>query len=439
MSNIKALRQRKATLVIAQRAINDLTTKEERNMTESESALYENNIKALTSLEESLIREENLLEVERSMAVTHDENQHASSEARNPAAEPKGFKTLGEQLVAVVRASKSDGRDIDPRLLYSLASGLNESAPSDGGFLVQKEFSTELIQRVYEMGDIVSRVRRIPIGANANGIRVNAIDEDSRADGSRWGGILAYWINEADTKIASKPKFRQLELNLNKLVGLCYATDELLQDAAALEAIIQQIFPQEITFKVEDAIISGTGSGQPLGIMNSGAVLTIAKDSSDTTPTVSTPDVLNMYSRLWARSRMNAVWLVNPEVEPKLFPLTLGSGTAVQLLFFPAGSPVGNNVNGTFGRLFGLPVIPNEHMAALGTPGDILLADLSEYLLADKGAPQAASSIHVRFLNDETTFRFVYRVDGQPTWKKPLTPKNGSSTVSPFVALATRS
>jgi HK97 family phage major capsid protein len=86
----------------------------------------------------------------------------------------------------------------------------------------------------------------------------------------------------------------------------------------------------------------------------------------------------------------------------------------------------------------GRPVIPTEHNATLGTPGDIILADLTQYVMADKGAPTTASSIHVRFLNDETTFRFVYRVDGQPVWKKPLTPKNGTNTYSPFVALATR-
>jgi HK97 family phage major capsid protein len=114
----------------------------------------------------------------------------------------------------------------------------------------------------------------------------------------------------------------------------------------------------------------------------------------------------------------------------------LGSGTAVQLLYFPPGTQ--NNPDPLYGRMMGLPVIPVEHCATLGTPGDILLVDLSQYVIADKGAPEAASSIHVRFLNDETTFRFIMRLDGQPTWKKALTPKNGTATQSPFIALATR-
>jgi HK97 family phage major capsid protein len=107
----------------------------------------------------------------------------------------------------------------------------------------------------------------------------------------------------------------------------------------------------------------------------------------------------------------------------------------VQLLYTPPGT---RDNGGQYGMLLGRPVIPVEYCATLGTPGDIILADFSQYVAADKGAPQAASSIHVRFINDETTFRFVYRVDGQPAWKKALTPKNGTNTYSPFITLATR-
>jgi hypothetical protein len=51
---------------------------------------------------------------------------------------------------------------------------------------------------------------------------------------------------------------------------------------------------------------------------------------------------------------------------------------------------------------------------------------------------QAATSMHVRFVTDEMTFRFTYRVDGQPLWNVPLTPFQGSNTKSPFIVLAQR-
>jgi HK97 family phage major capsid protein len=79
-----------------------------------------------------------------------------------------------------------------------------------------------------------------------------------------------------------------------------------------------------------------------------------------------------------------------------------------------------------------------EQAPTLGTVGDIVLADLNQYLLVDKGGVQTATSIHVAFLTDEQVLRFTYRVAGQPLWHSALTPFQGSGTLSPFVSLATR-
>ena len=87
----------------------------------------------------------------------------------------------------------------------------------------------------------------------------------------------------------------------------------------------------------------------------------------------------------------------------------------------PVYLPAGTIATQPYGTLFGRPVIPLEQCSALGDVGDIILADLGEYLLIDKGGINATSSIHVRFLYDENVFRFIYRVDGQPVWNKPLT------------------
>jgi len=134
---------------------------------------------------------------------------------------------------------------------------------------------------------------------------------------------------------------------------------------------------------------------------------------------------------------MNAVWLCNQDILPQLWQMTVGSGTAVALMYQAPGlSPI--SANAPYGTLVGRPVIPVEYCATLGTVGDLVLADLSQYLMIDKGGVSAASSLHVRFLNDENTFRFILRTDGQPIWNSPVTPANGTNTVSPFVSLATR-
>ena len=301
---------------------------------------------------------------------------------------------------------------------------------SDGGFLVQQDFVTELLKRTYETGILASRVKKIPISTNANSLKINAVDEESRANGSRWGGVQTYWEAEADELTASKPKFRQMELSLKKLTGLCYATDELLRDAAALEAVIRQAFAEEFGFKMDDAILSGTGEGEPLGILESDAVVKVDKETGQK-DTLVVENIVKMWNRLWSRSRANAVWYINQEIEPLLYTLKVGDT--------PVYVPAGGLSAKPYGTLFGRPVVPLEQCSAAGEEGDIILADVGQYLLIDKGGVKAASSIHVRFLYDENVFRFIYRVDGRPIWNKPLTPYKGSATVSPFVTLAKRS
>jgi HK97 family phage major capsid protein len=430
-SNLITLRQRAKEKEKSLRALLDKASTESRDLNESEAVKYDEELKALCEIDKSIAREQAILDRERATDPVEDANETAATAAGAPG-QKTGFKSFGEQLAAVIKHERSKGRNSDPRLLA--AAGASEAVPSDGGFLVQKDFSSELLMRLYQTGEIAKRCRRIPIGPNANGVKINAIDEDSRADGSRWGGVLGYWLNEAGTLTASKPKFRRVELQLNKLIALCYATDELLEDAAALEAVISMAFAEEMTFKIEEAILNGTGSGQPLGLLNSGSVISQAKDVGDATATVATNDVLNMYSRLWARSRKNAAWLIDQSIEPKLYPLTLGSGSLGQILLY---TPPGQN-GSAYGSMMGLPVIPHEHGAQVGTPGDIVLADLDQYVLIDKGGVRQDYSIHVNFLSDEGVFRFVYRVDGQTWWKKPLTPKSGGPTQSPFISLATR-
>jgi len=347
---------------------------------------------------------------------------------------PRPFKSFGEQLVAVTKAAR-DGGQADERLLeVNKATGLSEGVASDGGFLVQTDFAAELLKRVYEMGQITSRCRRIPISAGANGLKINAMAETSRATGSRWGGITGYWAAEAGTKTPSTPEFRQMELTLHKLIGLCYATDELLQDAAALEEIVRQGFSEELNFLTEDAVINGSGAGQPLGIMAAPCLVSVAKETGQAAATVVAENVINMWARLWARSRPSAVWLINQDIEPQLHTMSLAVGTGGVPVYLPAG---GLSVS-PYGSLFGRPVIPVEYCQTLGTTGDIILADFSQYLMIDKGGLQSASSIHVRFVYDETAFRFVYRVDGQPAWNAALTPYKGTNKLSPFVVLASR-
>ena len=469
--SIDAIRQRKveiegkiAPLMEQCNAAYNLAKTENRDLTKDEQTLFEANKAKVLSFKTQLADNQFLLDD----AIARLERERGAADAKRVDAEDKnkrridgGFKTLGEQLVAVAAAAR--GARPDPRLFagdfdqngnFRAAGGsdgaMNEAVPSEGGFLVGADHSDKIYQRTYATGSIMSKCTRVPIGAGSNRLKLRIVDEDSRADGSRMGGVLALWENEADAYIYSRGKFRQIELALNKLTGLVYATDELLLDAPALDAWIMQNLPIELTFRVEDALFNGTGAGQPLGVFNTQALLTVNGGGSSASLAVA--DVLAAWAQFWHPGLSNSIasiqqdsltppggtssaaWFVDQSVLPYLFQLQMGTatGAAVILLYHPPGT---NPLYGQYGELLGLPVIPTEHNMNYGTAGDILLADMSQYLLADKGAIQAASSMHVRFVYDEMTFRFTYRVDAQTTWKKPLTPKSGGPNLSPFVCI----
>ena len=341
------------------------------------------------------------------------------------------FAGLGEQMQAVHRAAVVHDRD--PRLVAA-ALGANETIPSDGGFLVQVDSSTELLRRTFDKAQLVSKVRKFPLGANSNGMKINALKDDSRATGSRYGGVRGYWTAEAGTIMSSGPiQWREMELNLKKLAGVTYATDEMLQDAAFLESLLMEAFSDEFAFLLDDVILFGNGAGKPMGFMNSGCKVTVAKETGQAARTIVFENVQNMWSRLWAKSMPNAVWYINQDCYPQLNGMSMVIGTGGVPVYLPPGGLS----QAPYGTLMGRPVMPIEFCETLGTEGDIILADLSQYMMIDKSVA-AASSIHVAFLTGEQAFRFIYRVDGQPIDNKPVTPYKGTATQSPFVTLATR-
>lgn len=433
----KEMREKRRVLVTQMRDLQNKADVDNRELSVEETRQFEDWKSQVDALTNRINREAAMRKYEENLEVRIDEpiqpDPAAEGVEQASYGQPKRFRSFGEQMMAVMKAG-TPGGPTDLRL-STRATGLNEGTPSEGGFLVQTDFSADLIKRTYETGVLAARCKRLAVSGNSNGIKVNAVNETSRADGSRWGGVLAYWKAEAAAKTPTKPAFRQIDLDLKKLVGLCYATDELLQDANALQEVMMQAFSEEFGFKLDDAIINGTGAGQPQGILGSGALVSVAIETGQPADSLQPENIIKMWSRCYARSRLNAVWLINQDIEPQLFTLGIAIGTGGSTVYMPPGGLSGQ----PYGTLFGRPVIPIEQCATLGDKGDIILFDPQEYVLADKGGMQSAQSIHVMFVYDESVFRFVYRVDGQPIWAAPLTPyKGAANTQSPYVTLDAR-
>ncbi len=430
MLDLNEMRREITALIEQARAMVDKASAEKRTLTAEEQQEYDRRWAEIQSKRADLKREEDLQDLEAAIRRAPQPHEPDLGD-HNPPAGEKRFTSFGEQLRAVVDAARGH---VDPRLEMRAPSGLGETVAADGGFLVQKDFQAELLKIQHDSAVLAGRCRRIPISSASNGVKINGIDETSRANGSRWGGVRVYWLAEAGALTQSAPKFRRIELSLKKLGALVYSTDELLADAAALESIVSQAAGEELGFMLDDAIIEGTGAGMPLGVLNSGALVTVAAEGGQGADTVVYENLVNMWAQMYAPSRKNAVWYINQSIEPQLYTmgLTLGVGGA------PVYLPPGGASSSPYGSLFGRPVEAIEQASALGDVGDIMLLDLSQYVLAEKGGIDQAYSIHVRFLNDEGIFRFIQRVDGQPIWGTTLTPFKGASALSPFVTLAAR-
>ena len=364
---------------------------------------------------------------------------------------------MTEVALADMRQRGRTYGSIDPRLLAlddlekrAQPAGASEKVPSDGGFLIAPDFANEVLMLIHETGVIDPLVREVPLSDSTNSIKIPAIDERSRADGYRWGGIQGFWEDEAQSLVGSLPGFSMVELVLKKLTGLFYATNEVLADAKLLGNMFMQGISEEFGFKLDDGIVNGTGAGQLQGILNANAKVSVAKSQNQLASTVNFTNIKQMWGRLWPRSRRNAIWLINQDVEQQLYGLVQEAGTGGVPVYLSSGNPLFSTAMGTpmvnntelnqaDGMLMGRPVVVVEQCQTLGTEGDIILFDPTQYLMATKGGVQAASSMHVRFLTDEMTYRWILRRDGQIFWKQALLPKNGTNSFSPIIALAARS
>jgi HK97 family phage major capsid protein len=348
----------------------------------------------------------------------------------------RGFKSAGEFGMAVMSAMRPGAAmHFDERLApLNAISGMGQTVGADGGFLVPPEFSTEIWDGLNNgVDNLLDRCDKYTVEGESLTFVANA--ETSRATGSRYGGIRAYWLAEGSQMTGSNPKFRELKLEPHQLGVFVPVTDKLLRNSQiALGQYLLRAATDEINFLVSDSIINGTGVGKPKGILSSAARVTVSKENAQAADTIVAANINKMWSRCHARARKNAVWFINQDIEPQLELLSMAVGTGGLPIYLPPGG-IADAPNA---RLKGRPVIPIEFCSTLGDEGDIILADLGVYAAGIRGGIESAMSMHLRFDYNESVFRFLFEADGQPWTAAPITPFKGSNTLAPFVTLEAR-
>lgn len=349
-----------------------------------------------------------------------------------------GWRSFGEFGKAVIEGSRR-GATPDERLTRaSLSTFGSEFVGADGGFAVPPDFRNIIMDELLGEDSLLPRTDQLTSGSNNL-----TVPKDETSPWQTSGGILANWIGESGAITQSKPSLETVTLKLHKLAVLVPLTDELIEDASALTGWLSRKAPQKINFKVNLGIVQGSGSGEPLGILNSSHTVSVAKESSQAADTLVGMNVIKMYSRMYGPWRRNAVWLINQDIEPELFTLMkvgkLDTGAADTGWGVPLYMPANGLSSSPFGTLFGRPVIPTQACETLGDKGDIIFAALNQYVTVQKTAGiRQDTSIHLWFDQDTTAFRFIMRIAGQPWWQSTISARDGTTTYSAFVTLDAR-
>jgi len=324
------------------------------------------------------------------------------------------FKDFGE-FVGKVKARDMSIKD------------LAEGAGNTGGYLVPEEFKSEILRVQLENSVVRNNSARI-IQMNSSMVQMPALDMSSNAAGFLYGGAAAYWGNENASFTESNPTFDNVKLEANKLTAYVEDPNELEQDAIVnMGQLLTTMYGEVLAFEEDFAFINGDGVNKPLGILAAPALVTVSRATASQIHPV---DPITMISRF--RGNLDkAVFVVNQSALPQIYQLKDDNGN---FIWHPGMS--GSIATKVMGTLYGIPMVVTEKAPALGTEGDLMLCDWSHYLIGDRGGLRTDYSQHYKFQNDQMAYRCVERVDGQPWLKSAITPRNGGSTLSPFIALS---
>lgn len=435
---LRELQAKKAQAAVAKAdslklAAGILTGAEGRDLTDAEQVDFDKHKAAAASRDSEIERFQAAIDIEQDLiaaaavagsVATIPGDASTASVAENIEADPRrGYRTFGEFAREVANAALT-GKP-SQRLAAAPSTYSNESTGADGGFAIPPQFSSEIWRLSLGEDSLVPLTQNTEITGNS---MIFPKDETTP-----WGGtgVQVYWQAEAAAGTQTKLVLGSETLVLHKMMALVPVTNELIADGFAIGSYLNQVAPEKITYKANEAILFGDGSGKPQGALTSGAAVVQAKDTSQATGTLSATNISNMVSRLLVGSLKNSIWLANPDVLPPLEGLSVGN--------YPIFLP-NNSISGaSYGMLKGRPLILSEHAAAFSSQSDISLLDLKGYRTITKaGGVETATSMHLYFDADATAFRFTFRLNGKPILSAPVTPPKSANKRSHFVTLAAR-
>lgn len=286
----------------------------------------------------------------------------------------------------------------DSTMLKDLSGGV-----ADGGLtLLPIEFHQDIIDRVktdkYALRNMCTT---IPVTYRNGNWPVGAT------------GVVMSWDTENSPITNTNPTFGQIQYSVNRLDGYTAISRDLLADTPVrLYEYLTNIYSKALIKAENLAIISGSGSGQPMGIRtNTDIATTTAKDTTNlilqADDLIALPYAIDIYYR-----DPDCAFLVDTSVMSQIRRMKDAIGNYI--------FKDGDMTKGEFPTLCGYKVyeftsaIPNN----LGTgtnQSEIIFGNMKQYYFFDKG--EMGSEINTQsdqaFKNHQVLMKMWERIDGQ--------------------------
>jgi len=311
----------------------------------------------------------------------------------------------------------------DPRLKRA---SMIEGISSSGGFSVPDEFSAqwldsslpnEIVRPLCQIWPMTSETRKVP-----------GWDGEDMSAGKLFGGFEMEFLAEEGEATKQTGKLRMINLSAKKGAIFVDISSELEADGLGFENQLLMALQKSIGYGIDKYCLTGSGAGQPQGVFNSSALISVGKEDGQDADTIIYRNLTNMYAR--QLNKNNAVWLFNDDAVPSLMELTVDVGLG--------GEPVKvmNEKDGKF-TIFGRPVFFTPHMPAIGDEHDCGFIDFGAYALGMRKEMSIDKSMAPGWTKDLVSYRIIIRFDGMGVLSEPVQPENGA-TLSPFVSLDAR-
>jgi len=320
------------------------------------------------------------------------------------------WKDTGDFLEAVKKAARGN---VDERLFKGSGEGQEEADDTEGGYLVEHRIGKEIYAACQQASVLLPKCDSLEIGPMSNGMKINQVNETLRSATNLFGGVRIYSMAEGAAKTPFIQKYAQVDIDLGKYAAVSYMTDELMQDRTALRSFIAGNVGQAFGWVIDDDILHGTTNAAMVAIENHASTVQVAVAGA--TPT--TAELMNMYVAMLPCAVSTAEWYMSLVQYSGISQLESTAGQRVVQPDYKI-SP--------YGTLFGRPINIIEQADVAANDTSIMFLNLKYYLVIKKGGMAEATSIHVRFLEDETAFRWVMRLGGSPKLASTVTLPDGS-------------